>query len=80
MENKNLAFNKKQTARILGASPNSVGDSRWRKRVGLPATRIGRSLRFLDRDIQELLKRGRESLGGKTKKNSKEHHILVIHE
>ena len=33
MENKNLAFNKKQTARILAAKPSSVGDSRWRKRV-----------------------------------------------
>ena len=67
MENKNLAFNKKQTAGILGASPNSVGDSRWRKRVGLPATRIGRSLRFLERDIQSILKKGRENFDAETK-------------
>lgn len=74
MKNSFRALSKEQAAEILRQKPSTVGDPRWRRRVGLPATRIGRSLRFIERDVQDLLKRGRESLGGKTKQNSKEHH------
>lgn len=50
----------KELSQILKFSTKSLKDPRWRRRIGLRATRIGRSLRFLERDINDLLKRGRE--------------------
>ena len=55
-------YDKYETARLLGGSPRSIEDARWRRRVGLRATRIGRSLRFLDFHIQQVLDRGLEPL------------------
>ncbi len=50
----------KELSQILKFSTKSLKDPRWRRRIGLRATRIGRSIRFIERDIQDLLKRGRE--------------------
>jgi Helix-turn-helix domain len=52
------------TARLLGVKPQTVADARWRARVGLRATRVGRSLRFVRTDIEALLQRGREPTEG----------------
>lgn len=60
MHKTNRALTKDEAALILGVSPNSLADSRWRRRVSLRATRVGRSLRFLESDIQSLLLRGLE--------------------
>lgn len=53
---------KLQTATVLGLSPNTVADPRWRRRVGLRAVRVGRALRFMESDVLELVERGRERL------------------
>ncbi len=50
----------KAAAVYVGSSPRTLADARWRQRVGLPATRIGRRLVFLVRDLDALLSRGRE--------------------
>jgi len=60
MNKPDRGLTKDQAAMSLGASPNSLADPRWRRRVGLRATRVGRSLRFLESDVQSLLRRGRE--------------------
>ncbi len=49
-----------EAASILGVSPKSVEDVRWRRRVGLRATRVGRCLRFRENDLLKLLERGLE--------------------
>ena len=54
------ALTKTEAATLLGVSPKSIQDKRWRLRVGLPATRIGRCLRFRERDCVKLLERGLE--------------------
>lgn len=54
------ALTKEEAARYLGLSPRSLADARWRNRVGMPAVKIGRSLRFLLSDLQKLIKRSRE--------------------
>jgi hypothetical protein len=54
------ALSKEEAAPVLGASPHSLADRRWRQRVGLRATRIGRSLRFQESDLEGVLQRGRE--------------------
>lgn len=54
------ALKKDEAAQLLGHSVSTLADPRWRQRVGLRATRVGRSLRFLESDVQSLLRRGRE--------------------
>ena len=51
-----------QAASLLAVSPKSLADARWRRRVGLRATRVGRSLRFLESELERLLARGLEQL------------------
>jgi hypothetical protein len=51
-----------QAAARLGVSPRSLADKRWRVRVGLAATKIGRRVGFRDEDIARLIARGRERL------------------
>lgn len=58
------AFPLRAAAAYLGSSPRTLGDARWRRRVGLPATRVGRRLVFLIRDLDALLSRGRERSPG----------------
>ncbi len=54
------ALTKEEAATRLGQSPRSLADPRWRRRVGLRATRVGRNLRFLESDLVKLLNRGME--------------------
>ena len=56
------ALTKEEAAARLGQSPRSLADPRWRRRVGLRATRVGRSLRFLESDLVRLLNRGLERI------------------
>ena len=58
------ALRKEEAAALLGISPRSVQDRRWRLRVGLRGVRVGRSLRFRESDCLKLLERGRERLPG----------------
>ena len=52
----------REAAELLRVSAKSVGDARWRRRVGLRATWIDRSLRFLETEVERLLARGLEQL------------------
>jgi hypothetical protein len=54
------ALKKELAAEILSQAVSTLADPRWRRRVGLRATKVGRSLRFLESDIQSLLRRGLE--------------------
>ncbi len=56
------ALTKEEAATRLGQSPRSLADPRWRRRVGLRATRVGRNLRFLESDLERLLNRGLERI------------------
>ncbi|MBI3988771.1 MAG: helix-turn-helix domain-containing protein [candidate division NC10 bacterium] len=59
------ALTKEEAAVFLGQSPNTLADRRWRQRVGLRATKIGKSLRFRESDLLRFLERGLEVLPGK---------------
>ena len=50
---------KEAAAALLSQSPRSLADPRWRRRVGLRATRVGR-MRFLESEVMKLLRRGLE--------------------
>ncbi len=56
----NQAVNKIRAAAILGVRPATISDPRWRRRVGLRATKVGGCLRFLESELNELLERGKE--------------------
>jgi excisionase family DNA binding protein len=56
------ARNRKEAAEILGISPRTIADHRWRKRIGLRAVRVGGSLRFLETDLMKLLHSRRETV------------------
>ena len=49
-----------EAADFLRCSPNSLSDPAWRRSVGLPAVRIGRSVRFLESDLVRFLRGQRE--------------------
>jgi hypothetical protein len=49
-----------EAARQLDLSSLSLADKRFRIRIGLPAIKIGRRLVFDERDIKQLISRGRE--------------------
>lgn len=49
-----------ETAQRLNLSPLSLADKRFRVRIGLPAIKIGRRLVFDERDVEQLILRGRE--------------------
>lgn len=51
-----------EISRILGVAPKTPYDIRWRRRVGLPARRVGRKLRFVEADVWKLLDDGLEQL------------------
>ena len=51
-----------ETARLTGFSPLSLADKRFRLRIGLPAVKLGRKLGFHERDIEQLILRGREKI------------------
>lgn len=45
-------------AELLRTTRDVVYSPAWRRRIGLPAVRIGRSLRFRVADVQGLIARG----------------------
>jgi hypothetical protein len=51
---------KEHAAQLLSLSPRSLADSRWRRRAGLRAVRVGGVLRFRHSDLLDLLARGLE--------------------
>lgn len=53
-----------ETARRLGVSPRSVVDRRYRMRLGLHGTHVGRRLLFDEGEIEGIIRRGREALPG----------------
>ena len=56
------SLSKIEAADVLGISPRSLADRRYRNRIGLPARRIGRRLVFLESDCRRLLELGKERL------------------
>jgi hypothetical protein len=52
----------KETAQQLNLSPLSLADKRFRVRIGLPAVKLGRRLGFDERDVEQLIIRGRETM------------------
>lgn len=48
----------------LRVSPVSLGDRRYRRRIGLPVVRVGRRLFFDEVDIRRVIDAGRETLHG----------------
>ncbi len=68
MKYSDRALTKEEAAVVLGHSAKSLADPRWRRRVGLRATRVGSSLRFMESEIRGLLRRGREERFGKLRR------------
>jgi hypothetical protein len=62
MSHVDRALTADETAGILGVSPRSILDPRYRRRIKLAATRVGRSVRFRMSDVEGVLKRGREKV------------------
>ncbi len=52
----------KACADRLGIAPGTLRDPRWRQRVGLPLTRIGRRVGFVEEDVERVIQRGRETV------------------
>lgn len=57
-----------EAAEMLGVSPRSLGDKRFRIRLGLQARRICGRIVFVESDLLRLLERGREPLPGETRR------------
>ena len=53
-----------EAARRLGVSERSLTDRRFRGRLGLTATKVGRCLRFDEAELQKVIQHGRERLPG----------------
>ncbi len=60
---------KEKAALLLGLAPKTLEDKRWRARVGLHAVKIGRSLRFEEKELMGLLERSREKHQGEVPSN-----------
>lgn len=57
------ALGVEEARRYLGGlSRRTLMDGRWRRRIGLPATKLGRRLVFAIADLDRLLARGKEKL------------------
>jgi hypothetical protein len=61
-------LNLEQAAERLAVSPRSLGDRRFRLRVGLHAIRVGRRIGFAEDDVDRLIMRGREHLPGEARR------------
>ena len=51
-------------SQILGVADATVGDARWRRKVGLRGFRVGGALRFRRRDVLALVQAGLERFPG----------------
>jgi hypothetical protein len=54
------------TARILGCKPIGLYLLRYREEIGLPCVRLGRNLKFDERDLEKAIQANRECLSEKT--------------
>jgi hypothetical protein len=61
----------KEAAQRLDLSPFSLADKRFRLRIGLPAIKIGRRLGFDERDVEQLVLRGRETMPIESRQENK---------
>jgi hypothetical protein len=61
----------KETAQQLNLSPLSLADKRFRIRIGLPAVKLGRRLGFDERDVEQLVLRGRETMPIESRQENK---------
>jgi hypothetical protein len=50
----------REAARILGVSPFTLADPRWRRRHEVPASRIGRAVVFDVRELELYVRQRRE--------------------
>lgn len=57
-----VLISRSEAARRLNIKPSSLADKRYRARIGLQVVKIGRSVKFLESDIERLIKRGHEKL------------------
>ncbi len=57
-----------EAAQFLRCNTNSLRDPTWRRRAGLHAVRIGRSLRFLKSDLVKFLESRHEVFDDELKK------------
>lgn len=53
-----------EAAERANVAVKTMRDPRWRSRVGLPLTRIGRKTGVLEEDLLRLIRKGRERLLG----------------
>ena len=51
-----------ETAQALGVSPRSLADKRYRGRIGLHGTKIGRRINFNEADVITLIESCKELL------------------
>jgi excisionase family DNA binding protein len=49
-------------AEMLGVAPQTVYNKPWRARIGLPAVKVGSSLRFRREDVERIIEAGLEVL------------------
>jgi len=54
----------REAAKVLGVSPYSLADRRWRRKHAIPASRIGKALVFDVRQLEAYLVARRERFGG----------------
>ena len=59
---KKRALPVQEAANYLGYEKSTLRDLRWRKKAGVPATRIGGKLLFVIEDLDKALARGREQI------------------
>ena len=55
-----LVLTTDEAAQFLRCSPNVLRDPEWRRRIGLRAVRIGKSLKFLKRDLLQFMEERKE--------------------
>jgi hypothetical protein len=53
-------LDKHQASELLSVSPRRLGDPAWRRRFGVPAIRVGGSLRFDAAELRQWLEACRE--------------------
>jgi len=55
-----VLLRQEEVGRLLGLSPQTLANHRSRG-VGIPFVRLGRSVRYLERDVKEYLEKNRVS-------------------
>jgi len=64
MDDDEKALPKEAAADFISYAPSTLGDKRWRARIGLCAVKLGGRLRFQEKDLLALLERSREKHPG----------------